>query len=62
MDAPVRSQRDIEIALRLLDKTRAIQRASYYRHRDERLAKRKEHYQNVEKQKNATMKTDVLKV
>jgi hypothetical protein len=56
MDAPTHSQKDIEVALRLLDKTRAIQRASYYRHREERLAKRKEYYNNVEKPK---MKTNV---
>ena len=56
--APKHTERDIEIALRMLDKSRAIQRASYYRHREQRLAKRKEHYQNIEKPRNATLKTD----
>jgi hypothetical protein len=56
--APKHTERDVEIALRMLDKSRAIQRASYYRHRDERLAKRKAHYHNVEKAKQSTMKTD----
>ena len=61
-NAPKHTEKDIEIALRMLDKSRALQRASYYKHRAERLAKRKEHYHNVEKPKNATMKTDALKV
>lgn len=61
-NAPKHTEKDIEIALRMLDKSRAIQRASYYKHREERLAKRKEHYQNIEKPRNATLKTDALRV
>lgn len=38
------NQRDIEIALRLLERNRAQQRKSYERHKEERQAKRREYY------------------